>query len=200
VKSVSERELCAAFYLERPDPDPASWVADVLAGIGVQRTWIWRPSAQTPVPIGEVTYAEWAGLECEVWVRDLAHLRVLALVFRQNAFLDLVDLDAEGPVEQDGAIAVAHAFKDACEALAPEAAFVVTNPVSDLDGFLAEQESAVVTLDELALVKGPFGLVYLPEALAAGLDPVLRLDPRDELPVRGGRLIFAGTGARRWWG
>ena len=197
---MSDRELCAAFYLERPEPEPADWPEQTLARIGVRRTWIWQPAAETPVPVEPVRYAEWGGLECEVRIRDLADLRVLALVFRQNAFLSLVDLDAEGPVERDGAITVAEAFRAGCESLAPEAAFVVTNVVTDLDDFLAEQESAVVTLDELALVKGPFGLVYLPEALAGGIEPVLRLDPRDELPVRGGRLIFAGTGARRWWG
>jgi len=32
----------------------------------------------------------------------------------------------------------------------------------------------------------------------AGIEPVLARQPRDELPVTGGRLIFRGTGEDRW--
>ncbi len=80
------------------------------------------------MPVEPVRYAEWGGLECEVRIRDSAHLRVLALVFRQNAFLSLVDLDAEGPVERDGAITLAEAFRARVrDRSRPEAAFVVAN-------------------------------------------------------------------------
>lgn len=195
---MSDRELCAAFFLERSHDGERP--EDLLKRAGATSTWTWQPSGETLIPLGEIRYAEWGGLRCEVWIRDLQHLRVLAFVYPQGAFLELFDVDGATLIERDGALAFTDTFRDACAALTPAAAFVITSPRSDLDAFVAEQESAVVTLDELALLKAPFGLVYLSESLAAGVDPLLGLDPREELPVPGGRAFFAGAGDQRWWG
>jgi hypothetical protein len=195
---VSDRELCTAFYLERSGDSERP--EELLERAGATSTWTWQPSGDTLIPLGEILYAEWGGLRCEVWIRDLQHLRVLTLVYPQGAFMELFDLDGGTLIERDGARAFIDAFRDACVALSPEAAFVITSPQSDLDAFLAEQEQAVVTLDELALLKAPFGLVYLSESLAADVDPLLGLEQREELPVPGGRAFFAGAGDQRWWG
>jgi hypothetical protein len=154
----------------------------------------------------EVRYADWAGLRCEVRVMELEQLRVLLLVFLQSDFLDLVgehpagDDTTEVPVEEDGAIAVAEAFRDACGVLGPDVALILSSPKADLDGYVAEQEAAVLTGDVLALIKAGLGLLYLSAAYASDIDPILAPDQRDELPVEAGRLIFAGTGPHRWWG
>lgn len=196
---MSKRELCAAFYLLRPDPEPEMWTADMLAGIGAARSWIWSPAGGPTARPSEIRYAVWGGLQCEVRVRDLEHLRSVAVVFRQSAFLDLFTLDGTDLTESEAAVRLAEAFRGACAALAPEAACLTTAPREDIDGFVAELESPVLTLDERALFKGPFGLLYLPRAAADGVRPALDADPRDELAVPGGRLFFAGTGSRRWF-
>jgi hypothetical protein len=194
---VSDRELCAAFYLERRDRERSE---NLPERAGASRTWTWRPSGETLLPLGEIPYALWGGLRCEVRIPDLQHLRVLVLVYPQGAFLELFDLDGAVLTEREGAVAFLDAFRTACAALRPEAAFVITSPRSDLDAFVAEQEAAVVALDELTLLTAPFGLVYLADALAAGVDSLLGPDRREELPAPGGRMLFAGTGGQRWWG
>jgi hypothetical protein len=198
---VYKRESCAAFFLPRSDEDHEPWVAAALDRMGVAKRWATE----------EARYVEWAGFECETRVLDLADHRVLLLVFRQGDLLALI-YDADGgldeerraTVEQDGALALAEAFRDACGALSPAVAFIMTLPhvaetgLPDTEGFVADQASLVAAWDSDALVWRRYGLLYLGGDYAS----LVSDGPGrwDELPVDGGRLIFAGAGAGRWIG
>ncbi len=187
-----KNEIAAAFYLPASTADPVEWAQSQLDRIGVETV-----SSEPP----EVT-AKWAGLYCEVRVVDAWDLRALAMVFRQRDLLDRVDLDNAVDVERDGAIEIAKAFGDAARTLDVDTALIVTMPQVAENGFpstdeyVAAQAEHVLTLDSDRLVRERFGLLYLSENVAHGIRP----QGRDELPVPGGRLIFAGTGENRWIG
>jgi hypothetical protein len=56
----------------------------------------------------------------------------------------------------------------------------------------------VLTLDGRALLNRGFGMLYLTDRVDFEVDATLETWPRDELPITGGRLVFAGKGQHRW--
>jgi hypothetical protein len=185
-----KRPVGAGFFLPRsPANLPYTWLPDTLLRIGtVPRAGL--DPAQLEV--------EWGGLPCEAHVLDLPEFTVLVLAFEAVAFQEQQEEVAragDGP----GASPLAQAFRNACTALTPdlEVAFVQTWQPRDLLRLVADQEFAVLTLDSGALVDQGFGLLYLNAPLAENVAPLLGGD-RDELPIQGGRLVFAGTGLGRW--
>ena len=185
-----KRPVGAAFFLPRsPSNLPYIWLPDTLLRIGtVPRAGL--DPAQLEV--------EWGGLPCEAHVLDLAEFTVLVLAFEAIAFQEQQEEVAragDGP----GASPLAQAFRNVCTALTPdlEVAFVQTWQPRDLLRLVSDQEFAVLTLDAGALVDQGFGLLYLNAPLAENVAPLLGGD-RDELPIQGGRLVFAGTGQGRW--
>jgi hypothetical protein len=185
---VADRELGAAFYLPVAEAEPRGWASELLGKLGV-RVWIDPYDDQ---------FAEWGGLFCRVRVLDVAPYRILALTYGQNGFAKLLYRNSDD-LAQDGALRVAQAFRDACEALRPVVGFVTSQAEEDFEELLTEYADEVRTGNVFGLSQAGFGLVYLREP-GEQLDPVVTFHPRDELPVTEGRLIFAGRGADRWWG
>lgn len=138
----------------------------------------------------------WAGLYCEAALERLESLDLLELGFFQTDFLGLLsDEQVDRPVEEDGALSLAAAFRDSCLRLSPRAAFITTHLHQD-EEWIRRQAARVRAGDADALCRERFGLLYLPPALAAQAP----LDPgRDTLPVGDGLLVFAGTGWGRWF-
>jgi hypothetical protein len=187
-----KRPVGAAFFLPR---SPANlhdvWLPDVLTRIGSV------PQAD-PVDPAQLT-VEWGELDCEAHVLDLDAFTVLVLAFELGQFLDQ-QAEAGRAGTDPGAAPLARAFRNACVALGPEldVALVQTRQTQHLLNFVAEREFAVLTGDSAGLLADGFPLLYLSAPFAVGIEPVLARQPRDELPVTGGRLIFRGTGEDRW--
>ena len=128
----------------------------------------------------------WAGLPCRAFV----HEHVFAILFAQSAFLDLRP-DGDGPLVR--------AFVTACERLRPDAAVIVTHlhqaEVEEL------QRLARIALEADAperLAAEHVGLLYLNGSIFNLDDGPWLGDNREEIPIDGGRLIFAGRGELRW--
>jgi hypothetical protein len=118
---------------------------------------------------------EWGDLDCEAHVLDLDSFTTLVLAFEHRQFLGQL-AEAERIANGADAVPLARAFRAACIALGPD----------------------VLTADSAALVTEFLPLLYLSESFASGIEPVLTRQPRDELPVPGGRLIFRSAGEHRW--
>jgi hypothetical protein len=184
-----KRPVGAAFFLPRT---PANlhdvWLPDALTSIGT----VPRADAVEPA----ILTVEWGGLDCEAHVLDLARFTVLVLVFDQTRLMDqIAEVAAAGSGGDQTPLA--QAFRTACLALGDDldVAFVQTRQTHHLLRFVEGRELAVLTADSAALVAEGLSLLYLSEAFAAGVE---RPAGRDEMPVGGGRLVFAGTGADRW--
>jgi len=145
-------------------------------------------------------YCSWAGLSCEAHVIERTYHHVLAIYFWISDFLEMMpEGDEEVPLEEDRALPLASAFKRACEALEPEAAFLLTKEwQSDPDYFLA-RELQVSIKDADALADEPFGMLYLNDDISRYWTPDPRRDDRESLPVPRGRLVFRGRGGERWF-
>lgn len=182
-------ETCAVFYLQSSDADPRAWATELLGGIGA-RTW---------VDFFDDLCAEWGGLINEVEIFDIEPYRILALVFSWRHYADLAHTDNAG-AETHGAVALANAFRDACEAWRPPIAFISSQQVLDIGDFVREYVDDVRVNNVFSLAQETFGLLYarqFPAHLEGGL---LRFHPHDALAVTQGLLIFAGKGPSRWWG
>src|SRR5690606_25522570 len=99
------------------------------------------------------------------------------------------------PLEEDGALPVAIAFRDACERLRPEAAVLATHTYL-LEGsqWLNACYSAVLAMDPNLLDSYGAGLTYF------NIDTIDEWTPehygplqRDALPVKDGKLLFRGN-------
>lgn len=124
------------------------------------------------------------------------------LYFRQAQLLRLrARRDPEGPpppVAEDGAVALAQAFRDACARSSADAGFVVTHDYEAERAFILEREWMVLAGEANSLAAERFGLLYLSDALARELSPAWHRQGRDELPGGPGVTLFAGSGWSRW--
>jgi hypothetical protein len=186
-----KRPVGAAFFLPRTAADRYVWLPETLSRIGTV------PQADPVDPAQLVV--EWGDLDCEAHVLDLDSFTTLVLAFEHRQFLGQL-AEAERIANGADAVPLARAFRAACIALGPDldVAFVQTRQTHHLLGFVAGHEFDVLTADSAALVTEFLPLLYLSESFASGIEPVLTRQPRDELPVPGGRLIFRSAGKHRW--
>jgi hypothetical protein len=152
-----------------------------------------------------VRYGSWGGvLSVEARLRHLSMHDCLAIDFLQISFLDLrgsrIGREAL-PLEEDGALPVALAFRDTCERLRPEAAVLATHPDELQDPqWLQACYSAVLGMDPNLLDSYGAGLVYVGPDMVDEWEPENFGPPeRDSLPVTNGRLLFRGNGWSRWF-
>lgn len=174
--------LFAAFYLWRtPDNLPYVWLPDILARLGTTPWPDYADPGTLAVTLG--------GLRFEAHIVDLDDFTVLVLAFEYSDWLTT-----------DNGEAVAQAFRDACIALSGpdlDVAFVCTVEFSDPFSYIADQEYDVLTSDG-DLVTNGYGLLYLSQGYALDADRFLGPEPREEMPIANGRLIFSGSGKHRW--
>lgn len=185
---MAEGSSCAAFYLPASDVEAGAWAEQLIGKLGAR---VWTD------PYGDLL-AQWGGQVCRVEVVDADPYRILALAFSQRRFAAAL-LRNSAELSGDHQLALAHAFRDACQALEPTAGFVASQPMHELRGELLDHADDVAHGDLLSLTGAGFGLVYLRDPVP-GLDALIGLRPRDELPVAPGRLLFGGKGPDRWWG
>jgi hypothetical protein len=196
---MSDRRNGAFFFLLRQESMPSLDELATAAGVTSLSRWPWLKDDEEDMRLGC-----WGGvLSVEVRVRHLSMHDCLAIDFLQTPFLDLLAPGEDNEallLEEDGALPVALAFRDACERLRPEAAVLATHPHMLQDSqWLDACYSAVLGMDPNLLdAYGP-GLVYIGADMVDEWTPENYGPPeRDSLPVTNGRLLFRATGWSRW--
>jgi hypothetical protein len=190
---MSERRLCAAFYIpagEAPEPPTVDGLAG-RAGITDLETRSWGVADQ-PTALGS-----WDGLDCEANLLALEYFDVLLLTFREDEFTAIKE-SAGNALNEDGAPAVVNAFRDACIALNPVSAFITVYAWPDPLWFIQSQEERVLNGDVAGLAREGFGLLYVPAADVAQLQSTAPPVGRDVITIHGGLLLFRGEGRDRW--
>jgi hypothetical protein len=177
-------QLAAAFYV--PQAHAPADDSELIAATGLSTF----PNA----PDGS---GRWAGMTCWPSVERLPYHALLILRFWASDLLALLDEDRDGTVESDGAYRIALAFRNACEALHPDIAFVVTHPHQAEREWILGREWMVLARDLDALVDEQLGLLYIAETFSSP-EPS-QIEDRDQLPCRTGLLLFAGRGPNRWF-
>lgn len=196
---MSDRRTGAFFFLLRQEPMPS--LDDLATAAGMTRL------DPRPLPTDrslDVRYGDWGGIEsARAHLHHLSMHDCLVIDFLQSSFLDLLP-PREGheslPLEEDGALPVALAFRDACERLHPEAAVLATHPhMLQSPDWLHACYSAVLGMDPNLLDSYGAGLVYVGSDMLDEWAPENYGPPqRDSLPVTNGRLLFRATGWSRW--
>jgi hypothetical protein len=180
---MSDKWLAAAFYL--PSGDRKADLPDFVRVAGA----VTLPPLSPDSRRGGVDVA-WAGLAGWAYLDTLPSHHVLTIFFRQSQFLDLIDVE---PSRHPLALA----FRQACVALHPDVAFVVTHlDQAERDNVLS-YEWLVIDRDADALLRQHFGLLYLDRAVADR--STVTIDGRDTMPVDGGFLVFSASRERRWF-
>jgi hypothetical protein len=191
--SVEQKRLAGVFFIPR-GRDLS--IEELLRKAGAED--ISAPSVSSD-PSGLLD-CKWAGMYCKASLDSLSKHQVLQIYFWQSSFLALLNEEsADIPLERDGALPLALSFRDACEALSPEVAFLVTHQWQANRDVVLSREWKVLTKDANELANERFGLLYLDEDIGQYWTYIPRLDNRDSLPVSKGLLVFAGQGSSRWY-
>jgi len=162
-------------------------------------------------PSIEVIYGEWAAFG-DAWARldRLEYHSCLQIYFSMNHFLDLIPElpdDQNLPLEEDPLLPLAYTFRDACEKLPAEVAFVDTHAHYGDESWENKQGNRDWIINHYwmllesnvnALADERFGLLYLNEYMNQLWDSNSLRGDRDIIPLSQGRLAFAGRGAARW--
>lgn len=185
---MSEKSMCAAFYVPASEQQPCAWRAERLEELAV------------PVytdPYGDL-FVDWGGRLCTVEVVDAQPYRVLAMVFSLYEFAESLVVES-ADVSGDGAYVLADAVRHTCRVLRPDGAFVATQRVHDVPELVHQHVDDLLHKDVFSLFGSLLGLVYLRDP-PSWFDGFLALHTPDEMSIESGRLVFAGRGATRWWG
>ncbi|MBD2504563.1 hypothetical protein [Anabaena azotica] len=162
-------------------------------------------------PSIEVIYGEWDAFE-DAWARldRLEYHNCLQIYFSMNHFLDLIPElpdDQNLLLEEDPLLPLAYTFRDACEKLPAEVAFVDTHAHYGDESWENKQGNRDWIINHYwmllesnvnALADERFGLLYLNEYMNQLWDSNSLRDDRDIIPLSQGRLAFAGRGVARW--
>jgi hypothetical protein len=196
---MSNRRNGAFFFLLRQEPMPS---LDELAAAAGMTKLDPRP---LPTDRGlDVRYGDWGGIEsARAHLHHLSMHDCLVIDFLQTSFLDLLpprEGHEELSLEEDGALPVALAFRDACERLRPEAAVLATHPDELEDPqWLHACYSAVLGMDPNSLDSCGAAITYVfPDMVDEWVPDRFGPPQRDSLPVTNGRLLFRDTGWSRW--
>jgi hypothetical protein len=190
---LGERRLAAVFFIPLTVGERSIEQLGLAAGVADPFTVEWHP-----IPL----HCRWAAMEDSCARLDvLEHHYCFQIYFWLSAFFELRQHrdDPDLPVEQDGAIEVAYAFRDACVRLPAEVGFIVSHLDQANPEYILDQYTDVLGMNADALASTHFGLLYLSEALVYSMNGIARLDGRETIPASSGRLVFSGKGANRWF-
>jgi hypothetical protein len=187
---MSEHRMAAIFYVPREEGDEVPPLQDLATRAGVTEL---APAADEGE--GEVWYGRWGVMES---VRVHQEVLLAHVCLHIDPHLnDLLDRMPQGD-RADDSMSIAEAFRDACEALRPEAAVFYTRPDEVEPAYIAAQYPAVLAMDGNLLDVSNPKLLYLNPQLTETLAEAYRRD-RDTVPTREGLILFRGQREHRWW-
>jgi len=207
------KTLAAAFFLERGSSDRS--LGEMLTLAGMQDLQNLSDQEKRALAINDpsvgVIYGHWDTFG-DAWslLDRLQHHDCLQIYFSMNHFLDLRPEKAGNenlPLEQDPSLPMAYTFRDACERLQPEVAFVDTYAHYGDETWENKQGNRAWILDHYSMVLESnaneladerFGLLYLNDYMSQLWDSNRLRDDRDAIPVSSGCLVFARRGWARW--
>ena len=190
---VSDRLLAAVFFIPKKN-QPQNQSIEVLlekagaTNIKYDEGWFWD--------------CQWAGMPCQSYTyNELISHQLFIIEFMQSVFLGrgkYSEQEDNLPLEKDGNLELALAFRDACEVLQPEVAYVATHTYYAELEWILKNVQRIESYNAIKIA-GEAGLLYMRGILADCLVDPPPEDAPDTMPVKEGVLIFGGRGSDRWW-
>ena len=143
---------------------------------------------------------QWAGISCEAYLHnEISTHQLLVIQFLQSVFLEGISTEKKHLLlEEDGNLHIALTFRNACEALKPEVAYIATHLYYAEFEWILKNISRIESYDANRIAEEA-GLLYMRGIIADCLtDPPPEYAP-DTMPVKEGVLVFGGQGSKRWW-
>lgn len=197
----NKRELAAAFFI----PKEKNNYEDIKFMLTKTKATNITNIKLLPEKEGNGMWADclWAGMSGHAFLdKNISSYQLFIIYFSQRDFLrrgEYSQQDKNLPLEKDGNLELALTFRDACEALEPEVAYIATHT------YYAEFDWILKTIDKIETydaddIADEAGLVYFNNEIL--IDLITERPPgeeRDTLPVNKGKLLFGGRGSKRWW-
>lgn len=184
--SVDPKRLAAVFFIPRTSGDmPLERLLHIAGASEVGLTAVICDSSG-------LVDCLWAGLYCKGFADNLPQHQVLQIYFWQSSFLELA-------AQKDNAYPLALAFRDACEALSPDVAFIVTHLDQAQHEWILTKEALVLNKDANALADERLGLLYFNKEIIQHWSHSSLWTDREDVPVNSGRLVFSGLSSTRWF-
>ncbi|KST65685.1 hypothetical protein [Mastigocoleus testarum] len=198
---MSTRYLAAVFFISQEENISLETLLEKVQAtdIGNPHSDVENESSNSSESL-KALYCNWSYFTgCIAWLKKLDYYLLLVIWFSQSQFLRKLPLeDLDLPVEEDPNLELALTFRDACEEILPEVAYIITH----LDR--AEWEEIVKIENKIQGLYADFianqgGLTYLSGLIADVLTPRPQEYERDNLPVKNGKLVFSSRGSYRWF-
>ncbi len=196
---MSRREIFAAFVyskiVENPeyrfDLDLPAWVRDRMARAGLALTVHDQAGPAQGLDRLPLMTSELLGLPVVVRGRDERDTyRALILVLGRTGFFRAADEEFERRF--------ATCFRDICDALDPDYAFLNPVPVENIPEFLLDVDMELSGLDVAELLGFGFPLWYAAGSLSRNLPESRLTGPSAELPSEHGVVMLAGGAPTGW--
>ena len=192
-------KLAAAFFIPKEEREKE----DIKTMLGKAKATDIKNIQSVPKGKGIWADCRWVDMDGQAYLTDSLPSHILLIIyFSQRDFLrrgEYSQQDKNLPLEKDGNLELALTFRDACEALEPEVAYIATNPIFAEFKWILKTVDKIETYDSDAIADDA-GLVYFNNEIL--IDLITERPPgeeRDTLPVKKGRLLFDYQGNERWW-
>lgn len=191
---MSGRESCAAFYIpQTEDQTSEHFLAEAAKKAGFS-----DPEVKE---IEDYRFISgiWGGLFCNAEVQEFEDYWLFGITFSFQQFADLINQVTENPDRTPSTLLrFISDFAATCDSLSPEVAFVEFIALTSALKYVNYALKPLNSKDGDSFLQRDYPLLYLSPLLANELED-WRLDrPRDEVPMRKGRLFYYGSGPDRW--
>ena len=141
-------------------------------------------------------------MPCQAYsYNELISHQLFVIEFMQSVFLGrgkYSEQENNLPIEKDGNLHLAIAFRDACETLLPEVAYIATHTYYAELEWVLKNVQRIESYNAIEIAQEA-GLLYMRGIIADCLVDPPPEDAPDTMPVKEGVLMFNGQGSDRWW-
>lgn len=176
------------FFLAGNDHRRLRELADT-AGIDVRR----NERLEADDPASEIADGPWGPVWATTRTTQFALHRCFEIYFSQRELIASVgefDPNREYPLEEDPYWPIAQVFRDACERLRPEVAFMIQSFITNVEMVNEEIYPNILDYMPESLIGFPYDLLYIGPDRASIWDPSTPLQRLTEIPVNEGKLFF----------
>lgn len=191
---MSEKESCAAFFIPHIIEENSRSLQDIAAEI--------QPANSEIKTIGERSYlyGQWGGLYSRIEIHNIKAHSMVTITFLFHDFVELLE-EMQEVAEQklsNNMRQFVLDFANACDVLIPDLALVEFMPAVSTVDMVRSIEEPLLDGDFSYIGSQDFPLLYFGPELANQVTDSDLERPRDEVPMRRGRLFYHGSGADRW--